>query len=77
MSNITQSPVVHLCGAKGGVGTSTVAALIAVHAYRRRAVELKATTAECVAELAAILGVNRRLDEPSGFPTPAVTIPSS
>ena len=57
MSKTTPSPtLVHLWGSKGGVGTSTVAALIAAHAYRRRAVELKATTAEGVQELAAILG---------------------
>ena len=64
MSNSTPSPtVVHLWGAKGGVGTSTVAALIAVHAYRRRPVELRATTAMGVEELAAILGVSHRPDE--------------
>ena len=39
-------PTLYLWGAKGGVGTSTVAAVLAVHASRRRPVELRATTPE-------------------------------
>ncbi len=50
-------PTLYLWGAKGGVGTSTVAAVIALHASRQRPVELRATTPERLDELAALLGI--------------------
>jgi hypothetical protein len=56
-SRTTPKPILYLWGAKGGVGTSTVAAVIALHAARQRPVELRATTAERQDELAVLLGV--------------------
>lgn len=59
---------IHLWGAKGGVGTSTVAAVIAVHASRHQGVELRAATPDALDELAAILGMTRALDAPLTLP---------
>lgn len=52
-----RQPILYLWGAKGGVGTSTLAAVIALHAARQRPVELRATTPERLDELAVLLGV--------------------
>lgn len=60
---------IHLWGAKGGVGTSTVVAVIAVHASRHQGVELRAATPDALDELAAILGMTRAPDAPLTLPT--------
>jgi hypothetical protein len=54
---MTDSPTIHLWGAKGGVGTSTVAAVLALHLARRRPVELRGSTPEQAEDLRALLAM--------------------
>ena len=57
MRNPDHSTIIHLWGAKGGVGTSTVAAVVALHLARRQPVELRANDTAGLNELRAILGI--------------------
>lgn len=52
---MTDDPTIHLWGAKGGVGTSTVAAVLALHLARRHRVELRGSTSVQLDDLRALL----------------------